>query len=91
MLQEAIQATFNRRGTDILEKLPLALSDEFSGDSQKQTQWGAFLRKNAVDAVSLEEVVRELRGFLIPLTEVPVGGQPYSSIWTQGGPWAPVS
>ena len=90
ILQEAIRATFKRRATPIPKKLPLALSDEFSGDSQKLILWDAFLKKNAIDAVSLAEVVTELREFLLPLTEKLADDTSYSDVWVLGGSWTPV-
>lgn len=42
------------------------MSDEFAQDRQKQTQWQAFLRKNALIELQLSEVVVGLRAFLSP-------------------------
>lgn len=70
ILQEAIQATFARRQTAFPIKLPLALTDEFSNDKGKQTQWSAFLRKNRLeDSIALNEVIDLLRAFFLPLIE----------------------
>jgi len=44
-LRAAIQATFNRRGTDFPEEAPLALTSEFGNNPTKIIQWNAFLRK----------------------------------------------
>ena len=66
----AIRATFERRGTPFPIMVPLALTEEFSGDAGKQTQWAAFCRKGKLDdAPSLTEVVNELRAFLWPILE----------------------
>ncbi len=45
ILHEAITATFNRRGTQIPQDLPMGLTEEFANDQMKQTQWKAFLKK----------------------------------------------
>lgn len=66
VLAKAIGATFERRGTSIPDAMLLGLEDQFGRDPVKLTQWGAFLRKNRLQAPALEEVVRELRSFLEP-------------------------
>ena len=42
-LDAAIQATFERRGTDIPREIPIGLSDDFINDEQKVRQWGAYI------------------------------------------------
>jgi Nucleotidyl transferase AbiEii toxin, Type IV TA system len=60
-LHRAIQATFDRRKTELPPGIPVGLSETFATDAVKQTQWAAFLRKNRLSALSLESVVRGLR------------------------------
>ncbi len=68
VLPTAIAATCARRGTPLPAGLPIGLTDEFSSDTVKQTQWNAFLSKNLLKAPPLDVVVREVRGFLaVPL------------------------
>ncbi len=69
LLRRAIHATFERRGTPLPIGTPFGLSDEFARDSQKQTQWRAFLKKNALGELPLSEVVEGLREFLSPPLE----------------------
>ena len=66
VLVKAIRNTFLRRKTEIPKKLPLALTEEFASDSQKQIQWNAFLRKNSLEDISLDlvDIVENLRIFL---------------------------
>ena len=64
-LVDAIAATFERRGTEVPLALPLGLSDEFAYDAGKRAQWRAFLGKNRLDAPMLEEVIEEVRGFVV--------------------------
>ena len=66
VLVKAIRNTFLRRKTEIPVNLPLALTDEFANDAQKQIQWDAFLRKNSLENVSLDliEIVKHIRRFL---------------------------
>jgi len=89
-LSAAIAATFERRGTAIPEAVPTALSDEFATDRTKQTQWTAFLRRNALADVpaDLPSVVRDLRVFLLKPLQAAAqrGAMPKS--WKPGGPWA---
>jgi hypothetical protein len=43
----------------------LGLSDEFARDAVKRAQWKAFLGKNRLDATTLDEVIEEVRRFVI--------------------------
>lgn len=61
ILASAIAATFNRRGTPLPTELPIGLSDEFADDASRQALWVAFLRKNALAAMPLSEVVGAMR------------------------------
>jgi predicted nucleotidyltransferase component of viral defense system len=64
VLGEAIQATFERRGTPIPFDAPLGLSAGFAADPMKQQQWKAFLFKNKLKAPELGEVVVVLQGLV---------------------------
>lgn len=64
ILQEAIAATFTRRGTPMPQELPLGLSEAFTQDGAKTAQWKAFLGKNKLQAPPLDELVGELRPLL---------------------------
>lgn len=64
VLEDAIAATFGRRGTVLPAELPLGLTDAFAQDAEKRAQWNAFLRKNGLEAPALVEVVAEVRDFL---------------------------
>jgi len=67
LLTQAVAATFHRRGTEVPQGVPMGLSDEFIEDDQKQKQWQAFLRKNALVAMPLAAIVNDLRRFLLPV------------------------
>ncbi|HEX2012126.1 MAG TPA: nucleotidyl transferase AbiEii/AbiGii toxin family protein, partial [Roseateles sp.] len=60
-LRRAISATFERRKFAMVSGLPGGLSDSFSVDATKQTQWVAFLKKNRLEAMDLADVVTRLR------------------------------
>ncbi len=61
ILQQAVNATMARRRTVVPVGLPLGLSDEFMADVQKNAQWNAFIKRNALQAPSLSETVASLR------------------------------
>ncbi len=60
-LRRAVAATFQRRQSPVPAELPIGLSDVFAADPGKRTQWAAFLRKNRLEALDLESLVRRLR------------------------------
>jgi predicted nucleotidyltransferase component of viral defense system len=89
LLGRAIRATFERRGTALPTKVPLALSNEFSEDSGKKTQWSAFLRRlgREVGRTSLAEVVEALKEFLLPPVIAVGSAEALDRTWPPGGPW----
>jgi predicted nucleotidyltransferase component of viral defense system len=64
-LGEAIAATFARRDTAVPDEMPAGLRDEFAQDPLAQAQWKAFLSRSRLDAPALEEVVAEVRNFVL--------------------------
>ena len=87
-LAAAIQATFATRETALPTSLPLALQTDFYQLPSKQTQWKAFLRKSGLNAESsLEETIRVVREFVIPIVEGISKGNRKKKIWQAGGPW----
>ncbi|MBC7603784.1 MAG: nucleotidyl transferase AbiEii/AbiGii toxin family protein [Ramlibacter sp.] len=65
-LATAIAATFTRRGMAVPVDLPIGLSDEFARDPTRQALWQAFLKKNELAAMPLQEVVKTLTACLRP-------------------------
>jgi predicted nucleotidyltransferase component of viral defense system len=67
-LRKAILASFERRGSDLPEDAPFALTAAFLNDPQKTVQWNAFVsRLNLADKTpSLEQVGTVIRAFLLP-------------------------
>ena len=87
-LAAAIQATFETRRTPLPNSLPLALSTDFHGLDNKQTQWTAFLRKSGLNAnSSLEETIRVIREFVMPIVGEISKGDRGKKMWQAGGPW----
>lgn len=82
----AVHGTFARRQTPLPTTLPVALDDAFASDTNKQTQWRAFLRRTRLaNGNDLEDTVAELRAFLWPvLSEAQCRGR---NKWLPGGPW----
>jgi hypothetical protein len=87
-LAAAVQATFATRETVLPATLPLAFQTDFYELPSKQTQWRAFLRKSGLNAESsLEETIRVIREFVIPVVEGIVKKNSKKKIWQAGGPW----
>ncbi len=88
LLQRAVRATFERRGTPLPSATPVALTEEFSGDAAKQAQWKAFCRKSGGAPVGeLRVVVAEIERFASPPLLAASGGDEFARQWSAGGPW----
>lgn len=87
VLTRAVAATFERRQTAIPQGLPIGLSDEFINDTQKEKQWQAFLRKNALDPMPLAVVIADLREFLLPVLSSISARASYDMAWRSGDGW----
>lgn len=87
ILSRAVAATFDRRRTAVPTGVPIGLSDEFINDAQKGKQWQGFLRKNALDPMSLATVVADLRDFLMPVLAVIAAGGSHDYHWRAGAGW----
>lgn len=86
---DAVAATFARRETPLPDAAPVALTDEFSTDREKQRQWRAFISKNRITAVpeNLHEITSRLAGFLMPVVEAARLSAELDAQWSPGGPW----
>ena len=87
ILSRAVTATFERRRTTVPVGVPIGLSDEFINDAQKGKQWQGFLRKNALEPMSLATVVVDLRDFLIPVLAAIAAGSRHDYPWRAGAGW----
>jgi hypothetical protein len=85
-LVEAIKATFARRATDIPHDEPVALTDDFAADSDKRTQWRAFVRRAGIadEPPDLATIIRDLRQFALPPLLAAAGGLQFHRSWNQG-------
>ncbi|CAH1905055.1 Nucleotidyl transferase AbiEii toxin, Type IV TA system [Candidatus Nitrotoga sp. HW29] len=87
LLSRAIAATFERRRTGFPEGISIGLSDEFINDNQKNKQWQAFLRKNALDPMPLATVISDLREFLLPVLVAAAKSSRHDMVWRAGLGW----
>ena len=87
VLTRAVSATFERRQTAIPQGLTIGLSDEFINDVQKEKQWQAFLRKNALNPIPLAVVIADLREFLLPVLSSISAGVSFGKSWRIGAGW----
>ena len=88
ILRQAVQATFERRKTALTGQPPFGLTDAFARDAQKQMQWQAFLKKNRLEALALNDVIAALATFMLPVIEAVSAGTVFPASWQAGGPWS---
>jgi len=88
-LTKAIKATFTRRGIAIPKNTPIAITEEFFLDTDKNTQWQAFLRNSRLDEkdLTLSQVIDDIRRFLMPLVIAAANNRPFRKSWAVGGSW----
>ncbi|MGD0961914.1 MAG: nucleotidyl transferase AbiEii/AbiGii toxin family protein [Methylomonas sp.] len=89
ILRQAIQATFARRKTNFSDNAPFGLTLAFVNDRQKQIQWLGFLRKNKLEALTLNEVVSTLTVFIMPVVHAAKTNDSFPFWWQAGGSWLP--
>lgn len=84
-LCDAIRSTFKRRSTPLPEGLPMAFTDEFGRDSQKQIQWRAFVRKSKPEDMSrdFDAVIGDIKVFLMPVLEIAHGDDHFGLSWPE--------
>jgi predicted nucleotidyltransferase component of viral defense system len=89
VLCTAIEATFSRRKTLLPTEAPLALTQAFANDAAKQTQWKAFVRKNAlsVNDLAFPDIITALHDFLMPPVLATAKGIAFNANWPAGGSW----
>jgi predicted nucleotidyltransferase component of viral defense system len=87
VLAKAISATFKRRKTNIPSEMPLALSDEFAHEKQKN--WQGFLNKTRPrhSRAEFSETITFLRKFLLPPMQALHDGKQFNSTWRAGEGW----
>ena len=87
-LLAAIEATLEKRKTQISVLPPVALSDDFADDAEKSKQWHAFLNRiGSAERTDLKSLISDLREFLIPLAAAAKDHVIFRRQWRAGGPW----
>jgi predicted nucleotidyltransferase component of viral defense system len=84
----AVRSTFSSRNTEIPPTVPLALRSEFAKNNQDL--WKAFLsRINASEPrlQSLEEVIKTIREFLMPVIEAVYQNVDFQKMWDPDRGW----
>ena len=89
VLREAITATCSRRQT-IIETQAEIFSAGFANRIDKQTQWGAFIRKGIFEQApeTFILLMKEIRTFLFPLAESIEKHQSFNKRWTIDREWS---
>ena len=89
VLAAAIKATFDRRETPLPSATPVALTDAFGHDADKQKQWRAFGTRTGLDdwEDDLPTVIGRLRRFLAPPLTAIRDNESFPREWPAGGPW----
>ena len=86
-LRKAIELTFQRRTTALPSTTPIGLTEAFSTEPQKQTQWNAFIRKNRLIAPSdLAEIVHRIEAFVLPVL---IDSNIADKEWNASKGWSP--
>ena len=85
-LSEAIQRTFNNRGTEFVVFGDLAR--ELLESEDIKTQWLAFRRRVPVEAPdSFADVLAPISEFLTPVFATIIASQAFAKYWKAPGPW----
>lgn len=90
-LAAAMRATFERRGTRIPRRLPIALTAEFAADLNHVQQWSAFTKNLGVEAPpGLGVVIDKISEFVLPPAITAASEEPFSQRWKPQNRWQPV-
>ena len=87
-LVAAIAATLARRGVTLGAELPVGLTRVFAEDAAARTRWKAFMSRNHLGALDLNDVIAGARRFLQEPVEAVAGADRFVKRWPAGGPWA---
>jgi len=91
ILAHAIRTTFDRRGTQIPEEPPIALTPAFVNVEGKRAQWAGFLRRSRPKGApaDLQSVIDGIAAFVVPVLSSAGSSEPFTATWPPGGPWTP--
>lgn len=87
-LKKAIVETFANRKTELTPE-PFVFSEAFTEDTQKHTQWAAFLRRTRIESApkDLNSAIETLKKFLLPII-VTSDERKTPKKWIAPGPWS---
>lgn len=91
-LRSAIEATFQRRGTELGSERPEALGPAYYEDTMRAQRWQELLRQvepGGDGPARLSDAGQELRRFLGPVYNSLLEGTPCMQVWPAGGDWKP--
>lgn len=85
-LVRALQATFTRRATRFPDGEMASLTGKFAEEAS--ANWRAFAKRTRQhEFENLEQVISELRGFLLAPVSNAKAATPFALQWAPGGPW----
>lgn len=89
ILVQAVRNTFARRETPLPERTPISLTDEFSEDVAKRSQWRNFLKRVNLRAAEQDfrEVIGQLGRFLMPVLVAAGSRDEFHKDWIAGKGW----
>lgn len=88
LLQKAIRATFANRQTAVPEKLPVALTETFTQNSETIADWKAFIKRNKIESeTDFDKVIESLSGFFEPLIEAENNDVIFDQNWSFPNGW----
>jgi hypothetical protein len=89
-LAAAMRATFERRGTGIPRRPPIALTAEFAADLNHVRQWSAFTKSLGVEAPpGLGVVIDKISEFVLPPAIAAATEQSFNQHWKPQTRWQP--
>ena len=83
-LSRSVRQIFERRRTPVPTTAPVAFTEGFLLDENKQTQWKAFGNRSGLDLPTLQSVGAAIEDFLMPVLGAEEGPD---LVWTAPGPW----
>ena len=88
-LSYAARGTFQKRGTQVPEEVPVGLTPEYWEDPTRAPQLRAFKRRTGIAAGAGpdQQMLEELRTFLLPVLEDVRRDESSTGTWPPGGPW----
>lgn len=90
LLQQAVKACFDRRGTPWTPETPRVLTPAFYQMPDVETRWRSYLAAGNVlipPPAQFDVIGERLVQFLGPLRAAIIGGRRLSHTWKPGGPW----